>query len=78
MKKSKVARARTAMHAARHSENQVRDNYRRVKQERGYLLNLLYTLVLFADKDREISNGPRVRQIVKQSREFMASIKGAA
>lgn len=31
MKKNKLARARTAMHAARHGENQARDNYRRIK-----------------------------------------------
>ena len=37
MKKSKLARARTAMHAARHGENQARDNYQRVKANYGAL-----------------------------------------
>lgn len=76
VKKSKLARARTAMHVARHSENQVRANYQRVRQERGELLDLLNTLLLFADGDGEICNGPRVRQIVKQARGYIESIKG--
>lgn len=41
MKCSKLARARGAMHDARHAENQLRANYRIVKRQRNQLLDAL-------------------------------------